>query len=74
MAPKNNAKGGDKAKAAKGKGNNAANDDTSGKGKGKGGLKAATAINVRHILVSIPCHLLLLAEYCGLYDSTVDAK
>ena len=49
MAPKNNAKGGDK----KGKG---AKDDDQGKGgKGGGGLKPATAINVRHILV---CSLL----------------
>ncbi|KAJ5183445.1 peptidyl-prolyl cis-trans isomerase pin4 [Penicillium capsulatum] len=48
MAPKNNAKGGDK-KAAKGKGNDPATDEGT-KGKGKGGLKAATAINVRHIL------------------------
>ena len=46
MAPKNNAKGGDK----KGKG---AKDDDQGKGGkgGGGGLKPATAINVRHILV-----------------------
>ncbi|KAJ5586963.1 peptidyl-prolyl cis-trans isomerase pin4 [Penicillium hispanicum] len=50
MAPKNNAKGGDKGKAAKGKGNNATSDDSGTKDKGKGGLKAATAVNVRHIL------------------------
>lgn len=48
MAPKNNAKGGDK----KGKG---AKDDDQGKGGKGGGLKPATAINVRHILVcSLP--------------------
>ena len=48
MAPKNNAKGGDK----KGKG---AKDDDPGKGGKGGGLKPATAINVRHILVcSLP--------------------
>lgn len=51
MAPKNNAKGGDK-KAAKAKANDTAKDDGA-KGKGKGGLKAATAINVRHILVCL---------------------
>ncbi|KAJ5526863.1 Peptidyl-prolyl cis-trans isomerase pin4 [Penicillium frequentans] len=44
MAPKNNAKGGDKAKPAKGKGKDAGDDA------GKGKLKAATAINARHIL------------------------
>ena len=50
MAPKNN-KGGDKSKAAKGKATSTG-DDAGAKGKGgKGGLKAATAINVRHILV-----------------------
>jgi hypothetical protein len=49
MAPKNNAKGGDKKGAAKGKGKDA--EDAGGKGKGKGGLKAASSINVRHILV-----------------------
>ncbi|KAJ5085835.1 hypothetical protein N7532_010606 [Penicillium argentinense] len=43
MAPKNN-----KA-PAKGKGKEAS-DDSGAKGKGKGGLKAATSINVRHIL------------------------
>lgn len=47
MAPKNNAKG-----AAKGKGKDAS-EDAGAKGKGKGGLKAASSINVRHILV---CH------------------
>ena len=53
MAPKNNAKGGDKdKKAGKGKAANTASDDAGAKGKGKGGLKAASAINVRHILVS----------------------
>lgn len=41
MAPKNNAKG-------KGKD---ASEDAGSKGKGKGGLKAASSINVRHILV-----------------------
>ena len=46
MAPKNN-----KA-AGKGKGKDAS-DDAGAKGKGKGGLKAATSINVRHILVCI---------------------
>jgi hypothetical protein len=45
MAPKNNAKGGDK----KGKGKDASEGDK-GKGGGKG-LKPATSINVRHILV-----------------------
>lgn len=50
MAPKNNAKGGDKKSAAKGKGKDAG-EDSGGKGKGKGGLKAASSINVRHILV-----------------------
>jgi NIMA-interacting peptidyl-prolyl cis-trans isomerase 4 len=45
MAPKNNAKGGDK----KGKGKDASDGDK-GKGGGKG-LKPATSINVRHILV-----------------------
>lgn len=49
MAPKNNAKGGDK-KAGKGKGKEAVDDTGKGKG-GKGGLKAANALNVRHILV-----------------------
>lgn len=49
MAPKNNAKGGDKAKPAKGKGKDAGDDA------GKGKLKAATAINARHILVRFPC-------------------
>ncbi|GIK02421.1 peptidyl-prolyl cis-trans isomerase pin4 [Aspergillus viridinutans] len=44
MAPKNNAKGGDK----KGKGKDASDGDK-GKGGGKG-LKPATSINVRHIL------------------------
>ncbi|EAL88256.1 Peptidyl-prolyl cis-trans isomerase pin4 [Aspergillus fumigatus] len=44
MAPKNNAKGGDK----KGKGKDASEGDK-GKGGGKG-LKPATSINVRHIL------------------------
>ncbi|GFF29857.1 peptidyl-prolyl cis-trans isomerase pin4 [Aspergillus udagawae] len=44
MAPKNNAKGGDK----KGKGKDASDGDK-GKGGGKG-LKPATLINVRHIL------------------------
>ncbi|KAH1492489.1 hypothetical protein LV164_000657 [Aspergillus fumigatus] len=44
MAPKNNAKGGDK----KGKGKYASEGDK-GKGGGKG-LKPATSINVRHIL------------------------
>ncbi|KAJ5227227.1 peptidyl-prolyl cis-trans isomerase pin4 [Penicillium citrinum] len=43
MAPKNN-----KA-AGKGKGKDAS-DDAGTKSKGKGGLKAATSINVRHIL------------------------
>lgn len=51
MAPKNNAKGGDK-KAGKGKANDTAKDEGA-KGKGKGGLKAATAINARHILVCL---------------------
>lgn len=46
MAPKNN-----KA-AGKGKGKDAS-DDAGTKSKGKGGLKAATSINVRHILVCI---------------------
>lgn len=50
MAPKNNAKGGDKKGPAKGKGKDAG-EDAGGKGKGKGGLKAASSINVRHILV-----------------------
>lgn len=52
MAPKNNAKGGDKKASAKGKGKDASNDD-GGKGKGGkgGGLKTANSINVRHILV-----------------------
>lgn len=52
MAPKNNAKGGDK-KAGKGKGKEASNDDAAkGKGgKGAGALKAGQSINVRHILV-----------------------
>lgn len=45
MAPKNTAKGGDK----KGKGKDASEGDK-GKGGGKG-LKPATSINVRHILV-----------------------
>lgn len=49
MAPKNNAKGGDKKAPAKGKAKDASASDD--KGKGKGGLKAATSINVRHILV-----------------------
>lgn len=49
MAPKNNAKGGDKAKPAKGKGKDAGDDA------GKGKMKAATAINARHILVRFPC-------------------
>ncbi|KAJ5625565.1 Peptidyl-prolyl cis-trans isomerase pin4 [Penicillium lagena] len=51
MAPKNNAKGGDK-KASKGKGKEASNDDAAkGKGgKGAGALKAGQSINVRHIL------------------------
>lgn len=44
MAPKNNAKGGDK----KGKGKDGSEGDK-GKGGGKG-LKPATSINVRHIL------------------------
>ncbi|KAF7180730.1 hypothetical protein CNMCM7691_010021 [Aspergillus felis] len=44
MAPKNNAKGGDK----KGKGKDASDGDK-GNGGGKG-LKPATSINVRHIL------------------------
>lgn len=50
MAPKNNAKGGDK------KGKGAKDDDQGGKASGKGaaaGLKPATAINVRHILVRL---------------------
>jgi NIMA-interacting peptidyl-prolyl cis-trans isomerase 4 len=46
MAPKNNAKGGDKKGAAgKGKGKDAGNDD-------KSKVKGAQSINVRHILVS----------------------
>jgi NIMA-interacting peptidyl-prolyl cis-trans isomerase 4 len=46
MAPKNNAKGGDKkGAAAKGKGKDAGNDD-------KSKVKGAQSINVRHILVS----------------------
>lgn len=46
MAPKNNAKGGDKkGAAAKGKGKDAGDD--------KGKVKGAQSINVRHILVSI---------------------
>ncbi|KAJ5818736.1 Peptidyl-prolyl cis-trans isomerase pin4 [Penicillium riverlandense] len=51
MAPKNNAKGGDK-KGSKGKGKEASNDDAAkGKGgKGAGALKAGQSINVRHIL------------------------
>lgn len=47
MAPKNNAKGGDKKGPAKGKGKDAED----AKGKGKGGVKGAQSINVRHILV-----------------------
>jgi NIMA-interacting peptidyl-prolyl cis-trans isomerase 4 len=54
MAPKNNAKGGDK----KGKGKDASEGDK-GKGGGKG-LKPATSINVRHILVRKSLSL----EYC----------
>jgi NIMA-interacting peptidyl-prolyl cis-trans isomerase 4 len=52
MAPKNNAKGGDK-KAGKGKGKDTSNDDAAkGKGgKGGGAVKGAQSINVRHILV-----------------------
>jgi NIMA-interacting peptidyl-prolyl cis-trans isomerase 4 len=53
MAPKNNAKGGDKAKPAKGKGKDAGDDA------GKGKLKAATAINARHILVRFSIFLRL---------------
>jgi hypothetical protein len=55
MAPKNNAKGGDK-KASKGKGKEASSDDAAkGKGgKGAGALKAGQSINVRHILVCLP--------------------
>ncbi|KAJ5106550.1 peptidyl-prolyl cis-trans isomerase [Penicillium angulare] len=49
MAPKNNAKGGDKGKATKGKAKESGDDAAKGKG-GKGALKAATSINVRHIL------------------------
>jgi NIMA-interacting peptidyl-prolyl cis-trans isomerase 4 len=51
MAPKNNKAAG----KAKGK------DTSDDKGKGKGGLKAATSINARHILVciSLPCFSLL---------------
>ena len=46
MAPKNNAKGGDKkGAAAKGKGKDAGSDD-------KSKVKGAQSINVRHILVS----------------------
>ena len=49
MAPKNNAKGGDKNKNAKGKGKDGG-DDAAAKGKG---AKGGQSINVRHILVSI---------------------
>lgn len=56
MAPKNNAKGSDKKAGGKGKGKDGSADD-GGKGKGGGGkgggLKAATSINVRHILVCL---------------------
>lgn len=62
MAPKNNAKGGDKKAAAKGKGKDAGED--AGKGKGKGGLKAASSINVRHILV---CSLLFVVYWIPVY-------
>lgn len=65
MAPKNNAKGGDKKGAAKGKGKDAG-EDAGGKGKGKGGLKAASSINVRHILV---CSLLFSFSRCFIPDS-----
>jgi hypothetical protein len=54
MAPKNNAKGGDKKGAAgKGKGKDAANDD-------KSKVKGAQSINVRHILVSSSLNLLFI--------------
>lgn len=48
MAPKNNAKGGDKNKNAKGKGKEGGDDAAKGKG-----AKGGQSINVRHILVSI---------------------
>jgi hypothetical protein len=66
MAPKNTAKGGDK----KGKGKDASEGDK-GKGGGGKGLKPATSINVRHILVrkfflwnctSLRCPRVLLPE------------
>ena len=50
MAPKKDAKGGDKKGAAgKGKGKDAGNDD-------KNKVKGAQSINVRHILVSSRIH------------------
>lgn len=62
MAPKNNAKGGDKkGVAGKGKGKDAGNDD-------KGKVKGAQSINVRHILVSSNLYLLFTTylPFCGL--------
>lgn len=57
MAPKNNAKGGDKKGAAgKGKGKDAGNDD-------KSKVKGAQSINVRHILVSAIPDSLFLSRY-----------
>ncbi|KAH9074207.1 FKBP-like protein [Lactarius deliciosus] len=48
-------KGAEKKSGGKGKGKNEEAEDKGGKGgKGKGGLKAATAINVRHILCEKP--------------------
>jgi hypothetical protein len=57
MAPKNNAKGGDKKGAAgKGKGKDAGNDD-------KSKVKGAQSINVRHILVSSIPHSLSISIF-----------
>ncbi|KAJ5246128.1 peptidyl-prolyl cis-trans isomerase [Penicillium chermesinum] len=56
MAPKNNAKGGDKNKAPKGKGKEAGGDAAGKEKGGKGALKAATSINVRHILFQCEKH------------------
>lgn len=54
MAPKKDAKGGDKKGAAgKGKGKDAGSDD-------KNKIKGAQSINVRHILVSSRFHELLI--------------
>lgn len=63
MAPKNNAKGGDKKAPAKGKAKDASASDD--KGKGKGGLKAATSINVRHILVCLVPLALVSSSWPG---------